>query len=309
MPLLTREPPGAVHSLAELFAIAFALEQEAATRYRELAEKMREHGLSETAAVFEHLAQAERDHCDQVAHWSQQRTGHPPELAEVRWELPETFDDESAGELAGSRLATPYRALSMAVRNEERAFAFWTYVAAQAEDPAVRETAESMAREELEHVSLLRRERRHAYHAHRALIGKPVPRAAGGGRDILVAARRLEELLADQLGQLARARPAVNRARLESFIAESRQMAAEIASLGAAKGPVWEAGALPTEPIATAELLVERYLEAADHAKEEATLAQAQSLARKAIARLAWLRSSDRASRNNRVAGPEGKPP
>ena len=31
------------------------------------------------------------------------------------------------------RVLTAYRSLAMAVRNEERAFAFWTYVAAHAE--------------------------------------------------------------------------------------------------------------------------------------------------------------------------------
>lgn len=42
--------------------------------------------------------------------------------------------------------------------------------------------------------------------------------------------------------------------------------------------------------VATAERLVECYLEAAEHAKDEATLSQTQSFARNAIRRLAWLR-------------------
>ncbi len=288
MPLLAKEPLGTIHSLTELFAIAFALEEEAATRYQDLAAKMREHGLSETAAVFDHLAQEERGHRDQVAHWSHQRTGQAPVLAEVRWDLPETFDDESAGELAGSRLATPYRALSMAVRNEERAFAFWAYAAAQAEDADIRKAAEIMAHEELEHVSILRRERRHAYHAHRASAGKPVPRAATA-RDVLVAAADLEKHLANQLEQ--QLETTGDDGQRERFIAESRQAAADIAALRAPVASPSEAAPPPTEPIATAELLVEWYLEAADHAKDEATLTQAQSLARRAIARLAWLRS------------------
>jgi len=293
MALLAKEPLGTIRSLSELFAIAFALEEEAATRYQDLAAKMREHGLSETAAVFDHLAQEERGHRDQVAHWSHQRTGQAPVLAEVRWDLPETFDDERADELAGSRLATPYRALSMAVRNEERAFAFWTYVAAQAEDAEIRKAAETMAHEELEHVSILRRERRHAYHAHRASAGKPVPRAATA-RDVLVAAADVEKRLANQLEQQL---PATGDAeQMQIFIADSRQMAADIAALGAPMASSSEAATAPAEPIATAELLVEWYLEAADHAKDEATLAQAQSLARKAIARLAWLRSLKKGS-------------
>jgi rubrerythrin len=96
----------------------------------------------------------------------------------VRWELPQTFDDEGTG-TASPGLVTPYRALSMAVRNEERAFTFWGYIAAHAESHEIGQAAESMAREELGHVALLRRERRRAYHQQRweireARYGEPV---------------------------------------------------------------------------------------------------------------------------------------
>lgn len=297
MPLLKKEPSGVVHSLAELFAIAFALEEEAASRYRDLAIKMREHDAPDAAAVFEHLAEEERGHRDQVTHWSEKRTGKPPEAAEVKWELPDTFDDEAAADLAGSRLATPYRALSMAVRNEERAFAFWTYVAAHAEDAAVREAAETMASEELEHVSLLRRERRRAYHAHRASVGQTVPRqftATDALREAAVLERRLADLLdSDAAG------PASDRERMRAMAGESRQMAEEIASLGPAPAkPVAE----PASLMATAEQIVERYLEAADHARDEATLGQAQSLARRAIVRLARLRNAESDAKTERSA-------
>ena len=68
---------------------------------------------------------------------------------------------------AHPRLLSAYRALSMAVRNEERAFAFWSYVAAHAGDADIRHAAETMAHEELGHVATLRRERRSAFHAER----------------------------------------------------------------------------------------------------------------------------------------------
>ena len=51
---------------------------------------------------------------------------------------------------------TPYRVLTIAVRNEERAFAFWSYVAAHADGEEVRLAAETMAKEELEHVAAFR---------------------------------------------------------------------------------------------------------------------------------------------------------
>ncbi|MEJ1936656.1 hypothetical protein WDZ92_41220 [Nostoc sp. NIES-2111] len=52
----------------------------------------------------------------------------------------------------------------MAVRNEERAFAFWTYLAAHAGSEDVRQAAEKMASEELTHAAIFRRERRRAFH-------------------------------------------------------------------------------------------------------------------------------------------------
>src|SRR5690606_12726414 len=79
---------------------------------------------------------------------------HPPEAV---------FDDEGAGLVAPDMLSA-YRAFSMAVRNEERAFVFWTYVAAHAKSDEIRSAAERMAREELGHVAKLRAERRRAFH-------------------------------------------------------------------------------------------------------------------------------------------------
>ena len=118
--LLGAEPAGTLHSLDELFALASAMEQEAATRYGELAEEMRVQNKSDLSALFTQLAAAEREHVDSVTRWSQSCLGRAPNPALVRWEAPETLRAE-ATEIMTSRLMTPYRALSMAVRNEERA--------------------------------------------------------------------------------------------------------------------------------------------------------------------------------------------
>ena len=166
MSLLKQEPAGSVKSLEELFAIAAAMEQEAATRYAEIAARMRQEGDPALAEVFERLSADERGHLDSVVHWSERTKGQAPDPARIRWELPETFDDEGAA-TAHPRLLSAYRVLSMAVRNEERAFAFWSYVAAHAEGAEIRQAAEAMAHEELGHVAILRRERRSAFHAER----------------------------------------------------------------------------------------------------------------------------------------------
>lgn len=288
---LKKEPRDAVHSLPELFAVAFAMEMEAASRYDDLAVKMREHGSQDTAAIFEYLAQQERKHRDDVGEWSQRTIGMLPKSAEVRWDLSDTFDNEAAAEMAGSHLATPYRALSLAVRNEERTFAFWTYVAAQADDAAIRHVAEQMAREELEHVASLRRERRRAYHAFYASVGKTPPRLTSA-RNALMAAVDLETRFTNQL-RSDTVTPAGARARQQELIAESQRMAEAAAVFvggSAIKSAQPEQATGVPDLVATAERLVECYLEAAEHAKDEATLSQTQSFARNAIRRLAWLR-------------------
>jgi rubrerythrin len=158
--LLLKEPAGTLESLDELFALANAMEEEAANRYSALAEDMRRQKKKDLAEVFAQLADAEREHVDSVTRWSQSRRGKAPDPALARWEAPETFDAETAHEIGSSKLTTPYRALAMAVRNEERAFAFWSYVAAYSGDSEIKHAAETMAREELGHVSTLRKERR-----------------------------------------------------------------------------------------------------------------------------------------------------
>src|SRR4051794_18842200 len=114
--LLQAEPAGTLHSLDELFALANAMETEAATKYAELAEEMQRQDRPDLAAVFADLAAAEREHVDSVQRWSQSRRGKLPDPALVRWEAPETFDRQAAAEIKASKLMTPYRALAMAVR-------------------------------------------------------------------------------------------------------------------------------------------------------------------------------------------------
>jgi rubrerythrin len=293
MSLLKTALPGAVRSLEEMFAIAHAMEHEAATRYGELAARARAEGISELADLFEQLAEEERGHERSVLEWSQQRSGKAPDPADIKWELPETFGEEAAAELAVSRIAGRYRVLSMAVRNEERAFAFWSYVAAEAETPQIRAAAEKMAREELDHVSRLRRARRQAYHAERAFRRPDRMRSID---DRLAEAAELERHLAARLDDLAERLTGNEQLQARELAAQSRAMAdeADSVSSGASAGPVEVLDAA-----AAAERVVEDYLDVADLSREEDIALLAQSLAKRAILRLAWLRAlaSDARSR------------
>ena len=108
----------------------------------------------------------------QVTAWAGHRGAAHPANSRLPWAIPDTFD-APPGEMAQSKLLTPYRALASAVRHEERAFAFWTYVSAHAGRVDVKEAAERMALEELEHVSILRGDRRKAFHSERQTSTPP----------------------------------------------------------------------------------------------------------------------------------------
>lgn len=279
--LLRSEPAGALRSLDELFALAYAMEQEAASKYSDLAEDMRRQNKDDLAAVFTQLAAAEREHVDSVASWSQSRCGKIPDPALVRWEAPEAVDAEGVAEARTSRLMTPYRALAMAVRNEERAFAFWSYLAAYAEDPEIKKAAEAMAREELGHVSTLRRERRRAYHReHDRKEGRETDQMAR------IDARRLELRLAAQLANLVRRLEGPTATRARELLDQTRQMADAIAGFGSFAGSLEQRDAQ-----AIAEALADAYLEGAENSHDQTQMDALQGLAEKAIVRLAWLRS------------------
>ncbi|MEA1648220.1 ferritin family protein [Nitrospirillum sp. BR 11164] len=180
MPLLSQEPAAAIASMDELLAIALAMEEEAVRRYLMLAERQR--GAPDLAALFQNLADEEGHHVAAVLRSANGLLGHAPVAAPVQWHLPPDIA-RSWNEVEASVRLSPYKALSIAVLNEERAFAFYAYVAAHAATPAVAQQAEVLAREELRHSAQLRRARRHAYHQERGtLIPLPTADDAAGLR-------------------------------------------------------------------------------------------------------------------------------
>lgn len=281
--LLKSEPAAVLASLDELFELASAMEQEAADKYAELAQEMQRQDRSDLALVFADLAAAEREHVHSVARWSQSRRGKAPDPALVRWETSETFDAETASEIRTSRLTTPYRALAMAVRNEERAFAFWAYVAAFSGDSEIKQAAEAMAREELGHVATLRKERRRAYRSEH----KEVERS---GRDstglVQIDARALELRLAAQLADLERGLGGTAAVRTRELLEETTQMSKTTGGIG--KFP---ASLRQRDAETISEALADAYLQAAESSGDQTQVVLLQGLAERAITRLAWLRS------------------
>jgi rubrerythrin len=280
MPLSPADQARPIRSKDELVALAHALEVEAAARYRELAERMRLSDEETLARLFLFLASVEEKHVAHIDRRSLALLGHLPAAAQVRWELPETFDEEAA---RSARL-TPYDALAVAVRNEERAFAFYAYVAAGTDDPAVQDFAEELAKDELEHAVLLRRERRRAFRA------GPRPDAREGRTQIPGSPEELQALSSRWSAEDARAHAALADA-LDAdgnapLAAAFRQIAAEEGT--ALAGPPQGAGAVEVrDGLRLLERAFDRYADIAEHARDEAVVSEAQRLAERVLRHLA----------------------
>jgi rubrerythrin len=284
---LKTEPAGPVRSLEEFFALAHAMETDAACRYTEAAEQLRQQGASDLADLFDRLAEVEKGHVGEVARWAVHRGEKSAIGNRPPWPIPDTFD-AAPGEMAQSRLLTPYRALASAVRHEERSFAFWSYISAHADRSEVREAAERMALEELEHVSLLRRERRRAFYAERRNGKDKRPRTT------LAALAAKEQHMAELIAQ----RPELCQGHDElarTIAAASNDAASRLIALKAARHAAVPLPEFPADmaddPLAIAEFLVEAYLTLADLSKDATLVRAAQELAGPAIYRLAALRS------------------
>ncbi|MCF1449322.1 rubrerythrin family protein [Agrobacterium vitis] len=279
MPETTQEP-WLVKSMPELMALARAMEEDAVAGYRALALRMRAENRADLAAVFDRLVAEEQGHLENVDRW---RTESGGAVAAVSMLVPEaSFDDEGAG-IVAPELLSAYRAFSLAVRNEERAFVFWTYIAAHAPSKDIRMAAERMAKEELGHVATLRRERRLAFHAQRRDAAKTAK------SDLPT----LEALLADHLQRRAAMPGAAPSNRLLALAAAAQARAAGIAAIPFVATPLLDSLPEPVsgQAVSLSEFLLDCYLDLAEREKDEPPRLQAQAFAGQLIACLQFLRA------------------
>ena len=254
MSLLAQEPELPAVTLADLLGVAAAMESEAVRLYAALEAAMSRQGADEVAAVFHRLVAMEQLHVGAVAAFGQSLLGRPvPAFAAGEAGVWSRVVAPAADEAAATVL-TPYRALSIAVRTEERAFAFYSYLAAGTPEPAVRRYAEALAAEELQHAGQLRTERRKAYRREPGRRSLPVPESA--------------EALAALAGTL------------------QAEAAASIAALPAAA----EGGRRLRETVRLLERLYESYATIAGRAADEAVMTGALALAETVLADLALAR-------------------
>jgi rubrerythrin len=195
-----------VNTVGELLALALAMELRAAARFRRLAGRMREDGRDDLAVLFEGLAREEDAHAERL----RESPGMPAsdvealvrDLAPDLAEMAPARDEHALGQMS------VYHSLAEAVRNEIKAFEFYSDIAATADAAALQDLAENLAREELDHANALRRLRRQAYHRFRRKVG-PWPKASEVETvsDLRAAAARGEQAIAASLSVLYRQLP------------------------------------------------------------------------------------------------------
>ena len=144
------KPEKTIRSTEELLAHAIEIEREAALRYAELGERMRDLGNDVVAELFLRLARLEQVHLGEL---ERRAAGKKlPTIARCEYAWLEDSAPETARELVLS-LLTPHSALQVALQAERRALAFFEDVRAKAADPALAALAGEMAAEEGVHVA------------------------------------------------------------------------------------------------------------------------------------------------------------
>ena len=293
-PLLTAVPKSPVHNLVELYAIASYSAQQAVQRYGALEERI-DIGFWPVRRVFEVLVTRERDRADGLSAACLAACGKRPDAADLRWTPIDLVPAAEISEVGNSVLSTPYTAWALAARHCQRAFVFWTYIIALAEDPWVRKTAEGFARDALFDGNLLRRERRLAWRTERKIAVDKIVTADGTDEPAsaaLLESLLLKDIIAWSQGLTPAQRDhvlAMNPSRLPlHFLAPPDGSDVEPAS--------GEIEQIKQRALRRAEQLSNMYLDEADSAHDQDSMELAQKLAAQSIMRLAGLRNIAAAS-------------
>jgi rubrerythrin len=136
---------------------AVVLEDEAASRYDELADTMEVHHNDEVAGMFRQMAGYSRLHLAEATEHARHHAGGLPELKPWEFDWPGAESPESGRVDATHYLMTPHHALKVALAAETSAREFYAHVAEQARKDDIRMLAAEFAAEEGEHVKALER--------------------------------------------------------------------------------------------------------------------------------------------------------
>ncbi len=140
-----------------LLVHALVLETEAVDGYEALADQMEVHNNPEVAAFFRKMAEIEGKHLATV-----EQLCCDTELPHIPpWDMAWADDESPEGHKHDDGvhyLMTPYHAIQLAIRGEQRAADFFARVADSASAPDdVRQLARELAKDEIAHVELLKK--------------------------------------------------------------------------------------------------------------------------------------------------------
>lgn len=149
-----RPRPRRPRGLAELLRAAHTIENEARVRYGELADQLEAHNNPEVATLFRRMAEIETLHAANILALAEEMA---TPLADAGAAPPGRDEGpETAPTAAAHYLMTPHHALSIMLKNEQRAFRFYDEIARSTAAAGVRTLARRLAREEKEHIRLAR---------------------------------------------------------------------------------------------------------------------------------------------------------
>jgi rubrerythrin len=147
----------------ELWALIAAVERAAFESYRRLALLMARQGNDELEKLFRDIAEEERRQEQEAAN-KMDPIASSRDIARLATELGiESVAKEEFEEAGGAQALTPHGALSLAIRNEERAFVLFSEVATDCTDLCLRKLCGRFANEERAHLVKLRLARQHLY--------------------------------------------------------------------------------------------------------------------------------------------------
>ncbi len=162
----------------ELWAVIAAMEHAAYESYRRLALLMARQGNDELEKLFRDIAEDERRQ-EQEAASRMDPCGSSRDIARLATELGvETVTADELEEAGGARALTPHNALSLAIKNEERAFILFSEIVAVCVDGSLRALSLRIAKEERDHLLRLRLARQHLYRSESTTAAVAEPFAA-----------------------------------------------------------------------------------------------------------------------------------
>ena len=151
---MTEKPEDTIETIEDLLAHARVLETEAYECYLDLAEQMDMHHNRAVADLFRKLSEEEKKHIERV----DSRAGEMEVPRLAPWDFKD-LDTEAHG-LTGARevhyMMTPYHALKLALRSENRSVAFFSQVVETSGNDEVLKLARELQDEELHHVEVIK---------------------------------------------------------------------------------------------------------------------------------------------------------